>query len=272
VEDPLERAQLQALSAGYPSPWAYGLDRLVEGMAMIGAAFHPRPVLLRFSDFKSNEYGALLGGRWFEPREENPMLGWRGAIRYGSAAYAEAFALECAAIREVRQRLGLRAVVPMVPFIRTPQEADQVLEAMDRHGLRRGEDGLEIYAMVELPSAVFHLQALADRFDGFSIGSNDLTQFTLGLDRDSALVSGGFDANDPAVLELITLAIRTAHRCGRPIGICGEAPATSPALLSLLLKEGIDSISIQPDALLSVHRQVAALEASGMTGVQAACS
>jgi pyruvate,water dikinase len=272
VEDPLERAQLQALSAGYPSPWAYGLDRLVEGMAMIGAAFHPRPVLLRFSDFKSNEYGALLGGRWFEPREENPMLGWRGAIRYGSAAYAEAFALECAAIREVRQRLGLRAVVPMVPFIRTPQEADQVLEAMDRHGLRRGEDGLEIYAMVELPSAVFHLQALADRFDGFSIGSNDLTQFTLGLDRDSALVSGGFDANDPAVLELITLAIRTAHRCGRPIGICGEAPATSPALLSLLLKEGIDSISVQPDALLSVHRQVAALEASGMTGVQAACS
>ncbi|MFM8525386.1 MAG: phosphoenolpyruvate synthase, partial [Cyanobacteriota bacterium] len=269
VEDPSERAQLKDLSASWPSPWSYALDRLVEGTAMIGAAFHPRPVLVRFSDFKSNEYGALLGGRWFEPREENPMLGWRGAIRYGSEAYAEAFALECAAIREVRQRMGLRAVMPMVPFIRTPKEADQVLEAMDRHGLRRGQDGLEIHAMVELPSAVFHLQALADRFDGFSIGSNDLTQFTLGLDRDSALVSDGFDADDPAVLELITLAIRTAHRCGRPIGICGEAPATSPALLRLLIKEGIDSISVQPDALLSLHRQVAELEQQDRSGVQA---
>ena len=190
------------------------------------------------------------------------MLGWRGAIRYGSEAFAEAFALECAAIRELRQRLGLRAVVPMVPFIRTPKEADQVLEAMDRHGLRRGQDGLEVYAMVEIPSAVFHLRALADRFDGFSIGSNDLTQFTLGLDRDSALVRQEFAADDPAVLELITLAIRTAHRCGRPIGICGEASVSSPELLRVLLKEGIDSISVQPDALLSLHRQVAALEAA----------
>ena len=269
VEDPAVRAQVVALSAAYPSPWAYGLDRLVEGIGMIGGAFHPRPVLLRFSDFKSNEYGDLVGGRWFEPREENPMLGWRGAVRYGSKAFAEAFALECAAILEVRQRLGLRFVMPMVPFIRTPQEADLVLQAMERHGLRRGQDGLEIHAMVELPSAVFHLQALADRFDGFSIGSNDLTQFTLGLDRDSALVSEGFDATDPAVLELITLAIRTAHRCGRPIGICGEAPASSPALMQLLLREGIDSISVQADSLLAVHRRVLAWEAKGRPVAQA---
>ena len=272
VEDPVERAQLEALVATADIPWHFGLERLVEGMAMIGAAFHPRPVLVRFSDFKSNEYRALLGGRWFEPEEENPMLGWRGAIRYGSEAYGEAFALECAAIREVRQRHGLRGVMPMVPFIRTPREADQVLEAMERHGLRRGQDGLEVHAMVEVPSAVLHLQALADRFDGFSIGSNDLTQFTLGLDRDSALVSAAFDAADPAVLELITMAIRTAHRCGRPIGICGEAPVTSPALLRLLLREGIDSISVQPDALLALHRQVASIEQAQVQATQAGSS
>lgn len=269
VQDASERQQLAAITAPFASGWAYGLDRLLEGMAMIGAAFHPRPVLLRFSDFKSNEYRALLGGRWFEPQEENPMLGWRGAIRYGSEAYGEAFALECAAIVAARQRLGLRALMPMVPFIRTPQEADRVLEAMARHGLRRGEDGLEIHAMIELPSAVFHLRALADRFDGFSIGSNDLTQYTLGLDRDSALVSEAFAADDPAVLELISLAIRTAHRCGRPIGICGEAPVSCPALLQLLVQEGIDSISVQPDALQSLHRQLLALEAVTLLDPQA---
>ena len=260
VRDGGERERLAAITAPFASGWAYGLDRLLEGMAMIGGTFHPRPVLLRFSDFKSNEYKALLGGRWFEPQEENPMLGWRGAIRYGSEAYAEAFALECAAIAAARQRLGLRSLMPMVPFIRTPQEADRVLEAMARHGLRRGEDGLQIHAMIELPSAVFHLRALADRFDGFSIGSNDLTQFTLGLDRDSALVSDAFATDDPAVLELITLAIRTAHRCGRPIGICGEAPVSCPTLLQLLVQEGIDSISVSPDGLLSLHRQLLALE------------
>jgi pyruvate,water dikinase len=217
-------------------------------------------VILRFSDFKSNEYARLLGGAAFEPREENPMLGWRGASRYTSAAFRRAFALECEALRRVRQVMGLSNVIPMVPFCRTPEEGDRVLAEMARAGLVRGENGLKVYVMCELPSNVIAAEAFARRFDGFSIGSNDLTQLTLGLDRDSALVADLFDERQEAVMELIRLAIETAHRCGLPIGICGEAPSNDLAFVRFLVEQGIDSISLNPDALLRTRLEIARIE------------
>ncbi len=261
VEDPEERQAIVELTRGYEHPADYYVDRLSQGMARIAAAFHPRPVILRFSDFKSNEYANLLGGRWFEPVEENPMLGWRGASRYGSPGFKEAFALECAALRRVREDMGLDQVIPMVPFCRTPEEADRVLAEMARHGLERGRAGLQVYVMCELPSNVIGVDAFAERFDGFSIGSNDLTQLTLGLDRDSALVAELFDERHPTVIELIRMAIRGARRNGRKIGICGQAPSDYPDFARFLIEEGIDSISLNPDVLLATRLSVAAIEA-----------
>jgi pyruvate,water dikinase len=231
-------------------------------LSRIAAAFYPRPVILRFSDFKSNEYARLLGGGAFEPSEENPMIGWRGASRYYAAAFREAFALECQAFRRVRDHMGLTNVIPMVPFCRTPEEGDRVLAEMARSGLVRGENGLEVYVMCELPSNVVGAEAFAERFDGFSIGSNDLTQLTLGLDRDSALVADLFDERHPTVKAMIRLAIQTAHRCGRKIGICGQAPSDYPDFARFLVEEGIDSISLNPDALIATRLEVARIEAS----------
>jgi pyruvate,water dikinase len=260
VRDPDQRQQIAALTRGYDPPSEYYVDRLSQGMARIAAAFYPKPVILRFSDFKSNEYAQLLGGACFEPVEANPMLGWRGASRYCSGAFRRAFGLECQALKRVREVMGLVNAIPMVPFCRTPQEGDQVLAAMAAEGLVRGENGLEVYVMAELPSNVLAAEAFAQRFDGFSIGSNDLTQLTLGVDRDSALVAPLFDESDPSVMALVQMAIRTAKRCGRKIGICGQAPSDDPAFVSFLVEEGIDSISLNPDSLLATRLAVAAIE------------
>ncbi|MEB3208672.1 MAG: putative PEP-binding protein, partial [Synechococcus sp.] len=262
VADPAERAAIAVLTAGYGQPADYYVDLLAQGMARIAAAFYPRPVILRFSDFKSNEYARLLGGAAFEPREENPMLGWRGASRYYAPAFRSAFALECQALKRVREQMGLTNVIPMVPFCRTPEEGDRVLAQMASSGLARGENGLEVYVMCELPSNVIAAEAFALRFDGFSIGSNDLTQLTLGLDRDSALVAELFDERHAAVKAMIRLAIQTAHRCGRKIGICGQAPSDYPDFARFLVEEGIDSISLNPDALISTRLEVARIETS----------
>jgi pyruvate,water dikinase len=261
LRDPAERQAIAALTTGYEHPADYYVDLLAQGMGRLAAAFHPRPVILRFSDFKSNEYAKLLGGSIFEPSEENPMIGWRGASRYYAEGFREAFALECRALKRVREVMGLTNVIPMVPFCRTPEEGDRVLAEMAREGLVRGENGLEVYVMCELPSNVIAAEAFAERFDGFSIGSNDLTQLTLGLDRDSALVADLFDERNAAVVELIRMAIRTAKRCGRKIGICGQAPSDHPEFAELLVREGIDSISLNPDAVLKTRLKVAAIEA-----------
>jgi pyruvate,water dikinase len=261
LRDPAERQAIATLTAGYEQPADYYIDLLAQGMGRLAAAFHPRPVILRFSDFKSNEYAKLLGGSSFEPSEENPMIGWRGASRYYAEGFREAFALECRALKRVREQMGLTNVIPMVPFCRTPEEGDRVLAQMAREGLVRGENGLEVYVMCELPSNVIAAEAFAERFDGFSIGSNDLTQLTLGLDRDSALVADLFDERNAAVVELIRMAIHTAKRCGRKIGICGQAPSDHPEFAELLVREGIDSISLNPDAVLKTRLKVAAIEA-----------
>ena len=260
VSDLEQRAAIAKLTAGHPHPADYYLDLLSQGMARLAAAFYPRPVILRFSDFKSNEYAKLLGGADFEPHEENPMIGWRGASRYVAPAFREAFALECAALRHVREDMGLSNVIPMIPFCRTPEEGDRVLAEMARHGLRRGVNGLQVYVMCELPSNVIGAEAFAERFDGFSIGSNDLTQLTLGLDRDSALVADLFDERHPIVKDMIRMAIRTARRCGRKIGICGQAPSDYPEFARFLVEQGIDSISLNPDAVVQTRLAIAALE------------
>ena len=247
-------------TASHATGAEFYVDRLAQGMARIAAAFFPRPVIVRLSDFKSNEYAKLIGGSVFEPIEENPMLGWRGASRYYAPAFSEAFALECQALRRVREQMGLVNVIPMVPFCRTPSEAARVLAQMAASGLTRGEAGLQVYGMCELPSNVVDLEAFAEHFDGFSIGSNDLTQLILGLDRDSALVADLFDERNPAVLAMIRLAIRTARDCGRKIGICGQAPSDYPEFARFLVQEGIDSISLNADALIDTRLRVAQLE------------
>jgi pyruvate,water dikinase len=261
VRDAAERHAIAELVAGYGEPAEYYVDLLAQGMARIAAAFFPRPVILRFSDFKSNEYARLLGGAAFEPEEENPMIGWRGASRYYAPAFRAAFALECQALRRVREAMGLSNVIPMVPFCRTPEEGDRVLAEMAKQGLVRGENGLEVYVMCELPSNVIAAEAFAERFDGFSIGSNDLTQLTLGLDRDSALVADLFDERHASVKAMISLAIATARRCGRKIGICGQAPSDHPEFARFLVEQGIDSISLNPDAVIPTRLAVATIEA-----------
>jgi len=258
--DPTERAAVEQRLQGASDPVAFYGERLSEAMARLAAAFHPRPVLLRFSDFKSNEYARLLGGRHFEPIEPNPMLGWRGACRYTSEPFRRAFGLECRALARVRSDLGLKNLTPMVPFCRTPQEADRVLAAMAEEGLRRGHDGLAVQMMCELPANVLELEAFAERFDGFSIGSNDLTQLTLGIDRDSEQLAPLFSENHPAVRGLIRLAIATAHRCGRSISLCGQGPSDDPAFARFLVEEGIDAISLDPDALMATRLALAVIE------------
>ncbi len=250
---------INALSAGYDSPTRFYVERLAEGVGTIAAAFHPKPVIVRLSDFKTNEYASLLGGAAYEPKEENPMLGWRGAARYPSKDFAAAFALECAALKKVRDTMGLTNVALMVPFVRSVEEGRKVLELLATHGLRRGENGLKIYLMCEIPANALLADEFLEHFDGFSIGSNDLTQLTLGVDRDSSLVSG-MDERNPAVLKLMELAITACRRQGKYIGICGQAPSDFPEITRWLVEHGIDSISLNPDSVLRMTAVVLEME------------
>lgn len=252
VEDSAVRTHLQELSKGFASGQEFFVQKLAEGVATIAAAFHPRPVIVRLSDFKSNEYAALLGGGAFEPAEENPMIGFRGAVRYTHPDYAEAFKLECAALKLARETMGFSNIKIMVPFCRTVEEADRVLDAMAQNGIKRGKNGLEVYVMCEIPSNVLSVDLFARRFDGFSIGSNDLTQLVLGTDRDSDRISGSFDERNPAVLKAITMAVEGAHLAGTPIGICGQAPSDYPDFTRFLVEKGVDSISVTSDSLLEM--------------------
>jgi pyruvate, water dikinase len=248
--------------AGYADGGSYFVDRLAEGIGTIAAAFWPRPVILRLSDFKSNEYAVLPGGRDFEPHEENPMIGFRGAARYIHPAYAEGFALECRAIRKVREQMGLTNLKVMVPFCRRLGEARGVLAAMAAQGLKRGEGGLEVYVMCEIPNNVLLIDEFSELFDGFSIGSNDLTQLTLGVDRDSAIVADSFDERDPGMLKMLKLAVEGARRNGRHSGICGQAPSDHLEIARYLVELGIDSISLTPDRVLRTMRAVREIEAA----------
>ncbi|HUG25264.1 phosphoenolpyruvate synthase [Piscinibacter sp.] len=260
IDDAGVREELTCLTHGFDDPAAYFVRQLAEGVGTIAAAFHPKPVIVRMSDFKSNEYASLLGGRWFEKPEANPMIGFRGASRYAHPAYAEGFALECAAMRRLRDEMGLTNVKLMIPFCRRVDEAERVLAAMAQHGLRRGENGLEVYVMCEIPNNVIQADAFARLFDGFSIGSNDLTQLVLGVDRDSDIVAFDFDERDPGVKQMIRMAVEGAQRNGRHVGICGQAPSDYPDVAEYLVELGIDSISVTPDALLAITRVVLAAE------------
>ncbi|MBI2384730.1 MAG: phosphoenolpyruvate synthase [Elusimicrobia bacterium] len=267
VEDPGERAEIARLTSLYEDKPSYFVDTLAEGAAMLAAAFHPKDVILRLSDFKTNEYAGLLGGAAFEPREENPMIGFRGASRYYHPRYREGFALECRAVRKVRETMGLKNLKLMIPFCRTVEEGRKVLAEMARHGLERGRDGLEVYVMCEIPSNVILAAEFARIFDGFSIGSNDLTQLVLGVDRDSEIVAPIFDERDEAVKTMIAQVIAAAKAAGRKIGICGQAPSDYPDFAQFLVERGIDSVSLDPDAALKTT--LAVLEMERKLGVQA---
>jgi pyruvate,water dikinase len=255
------RRRIERLTAGWDDGPAYFVERLAQGMGRIAAAQYPRPVIVRMSDFKSNEYARLVGGAAFEPDEANPMLGWRGASRYYSDAYREGFGLECQAIRRVREDIGLDNVTVMIPFCRTPEEADKVLEVMAEEGLRRGGNGLQVYVMAEIPANIILAEAFAERFDGFSIGSNDLTQLTLGVDRDSDHLAALFDDRHEAVKRSIAQLIERAHRHGAKVGLCGQAPSDHPDFAGFLVEAGIDSISVNPDSFVAIKGHVAAAEA-----------
>ena len=263
LEDQDAKRTIAELTEGYPDKTEYFVDHLARGLARIAAAQYPRPVIVRMSDFKTNEYANLIGGAAFEPKEENPMIGFRGASRYYSPRYKDGFTLECRAIRRLREEMGFRNVVVMIPFCRSIGEADRVLAAMAESGLKRGENGLQIYVMCEIPSNVILAKAFAERFDGFSIGSNDLTQLTLGVDRDSEELAELFDEQDAAVKWMIESVIGEAHKAGAKIGLCGQAPSDHPEFAEFLVECGIDSISVSPDSFVAVKRKVAAAEAAG---------
>jgi pyruvate, water dikinase len=260
VIDDDERDAIKLLTRGYPSPTEFFVDKLAEGVATIAAAFYPKPVIVRTSDFKTNEYASLLGGRAFEPKEENPMLGFRGASRYAHPAYEEGFALECRAMKRVRDELGLTNVKLMIPFCRRVDEAQRTIDVMRSHGLERGVNGLEIYVMCEIPNNVILIDEFAALFDGFSIGSNDLTQLTLGVDRDSSIVAFDFDERDAGVKKMIELAVQGCKRNARHSGLCGQAPSDYPEMAEFLVRLGIDSISLNPDVIFETTKRVLELE------------
>ena len=262
LKDEDAKQTIAAMTAGYEDRTEYFVDRLARGLGRIAAAQYPHPVVVRMSDFKTNEYAHLIGGAEFEPKEENPMLGFRGASRYYSPRYREGFALECRAIFRLRNEMGFKNVVVMIPFCRSTKEADRVLEVMAQNGIRRGEAGLKIYVMCEIPSNVILAKAFAQRFDGFSIGSNDLTQLTLGVDRDSADLAELFDEQDDAVKWMIQSVITKAHEAGAHVGLCGQAPSDHPEFAAFLVECGIDSISVSPDSFIAVKRTVAAAESA----------
>ena len=244
------KREVEKQSAGYRDPVSFYVEKLTEGIAMLGAAFFPKPVIVRLSDFKSNEYSSLIGGQRYEPKEENPMLGFRGASRYVAENFRDCFELECRALKKVRDEMGLTNVEIMVPFVRTLTEARRVVELLAEDGLRRGENGLRLIMMCEIPSNALLADQFLEYFDGFSIGSNDLTQLTLGLDRDSSLVAASFDERDPAVKALLHLAIQACHKAGKYIGICGQGPSDYPDLAKWLMEEGIDTLSLNPDSVV----------------------
>lgn len=262
LTDGATKRKINRLTERYLKKTQYFVDTLAQGIGTIGAAFYPKPVVVRLSDFKSNEYANLLGGEAFEPTEENPMIGWRGASRYYDDRYRAGFALECQALKRVRDEMGLTNIILMVPFCRTPEEGRRVLAEMAQHGLVRGENGLQVYVMCELPSNVMLAEEFSQVFDGFSIGSNDLTQLTLGLDRDSALVAHLFDERNDAVKRMVAKAIATAKANGCKIGICGQAPSDYPEFARFLVAQGIDSISLNPDSVIKTILDIAAVEAS----------
>ncbi|HEU4914277.1 MAG TPA: phosphoenolpyruvate synthase [Candidatus Saccharimonadales bacterium] len=260
VTDQHARRQIEELTKGYKDKAQYFIDKLAEGVGIIGAAFYPNDVIIRFSDFKTNEYANLIGGKQFEPEEHNPMIGWRGASRYYSDEYREAFELECKALKKVRDEMGITNIKAMIPFCRDLTEAKKVLAIMEKHGLKRGKNGFEAYVMVEIPSNVILAEQFADLFDGFSIGSNDLTQLTLGVDRDNHTVAHVYDENNEAVKELIRHVIKIAKKKKTKIGICGQAPSDYPAFARFLVEEGIDSISLAPDTLVKTTIDIAKTE------------
>ncbi|MBD2109093.1 phosphoenolpyruvate synthase [Nodosilinea sp. FACHB-13] len=255
-----EKREIQQLTAHYDHKPDYFVDKLAQGVGTLAAAFYPKSVVVRLSDFKSNEYAHLLGGSTFEPDEENPMLGWRGASRYYDERYRDGFALECQALKRVRDDMGLTNVILMVPFCRTPEEGRRVLEEMAQHGLVRGENDLKVYVMCELPNNVILADEFSQVFDGFSIGSNDLTQLTLGIDRDSALVAHLFDERSTGVKRMVKMAIQTAKEHGRKIGICGQGPSDYPEFARFLVEQGIDSISLNPDTVIKTRLEIADME------------
>jgi pyruvate, water dikinase len=270
IDNPAERARVKELVQGSSSPAEYFVERLASGVAQVAAAFYPRPVIVRFSDFKTNEYAHLLGGGAFEPAEDNPMIGFRGASRYYHERYREGFALECEAMRRVRDVMGLTNVKVMIPFCRTLEEGRRVLEELAKNGLARGENGLEVYVMCEIPNNVILAKEFAELFDGFSIGSNDLTQLTLGIDRDSETLAPLFSEQDPGVLRSITTVIERAHEGGRKVGLCGQGPSDHPEFARFLADAGIDSISVTSDALPDVLQALASDGAMPLAATAAA--
>ena len=262
LADPDARKQIDDMTFNYKDKKQFFIEKLAEGVGTIAAAFYPNDVIVRLSDFKSNEYANLIGGRQFEPKEANPMIGWRGAARYYSESYRKAFALECSALRKVRDEMGLTNLKVMVPMCRTVEEGERVMKEMAAHGLVRGKNGLEVYVMCEIPSNAILADRFSKIFDGFSIGSNDLTQLTLGIDRDSELVSHLFDERNEAVKRLIIEVIRVAKKHNRKIGICGQAPSDMPDFTEFLVGQGIDSISLNPDAVIKMTLVIAKKERS----------
>ena len=260
LADPAVKADIDRLTLGYADKPQFFVDKLAEGVATLAAAFYPKDVIVRLSDFKSNEYANLIGGQAYEPLEENPMLGFRGASRYYDERYRDAFALECRAMKKVRDEMGLRNLKVMIPFCRTVEEGQKVIAEMAQNGLRRGEHGLEIYVMCEIPSNVILAEEFAEIFDGFSIGSNDLTQLILGVDRDSEIVAHVFDERNAAVKSMIASVIKRVRATGRKIGICGQAPSDYPEFAQFLVEQGIDSISLNPDSLVKTTLKIAEME------------
>ncbi|MHB9155968.1 MAG: phosphoenolpyruvate synthase [Endomicrobiales bacterium] len=260
VKDPQARKTIEELTQGYEDKTEYFVDKLAYGIGMIAASQYPNPVVVRTSDFKTNEYANLVGGKTFEFEEENPMIGFRGASRYYNDSYREGFALECRALKCVREEMGLTNVIIMIPFCRTLEEADQVLAEMAKNGLKRGQNGLEVYVMAEIPSNILLASEFSDRFDGFSIGSNDLTQLVLGVDRDSTLLAPLFDERNPAVKTMIRELIEAAHKKNRKVGLCGQAPSDHPDFAEFLSGAGIDSISLNPDSVIGVIERLAIIE------------
>ena len=262
IQDPAVKAEIDLLTSGYPDKPQFFVDKLAQGVGMIAAAFYPKDVILRLSDFKTNEYANLVGGAKYEPKEENPMIGFRGASRYYNPRYQAGFMLECLAMKKVRDEMGLRNLKLMVPFCRTVEEGRRVQAEMEKHGLRRGEEGLEIYVMCEIPSNVILASEFAEIFDGFSIGSNDLTQLILGVDRDSEIIAHIFDERNPAVKTMIAQVIAACRASGRKIGICGQAPSDYPEFAQFLVEQGIDSISLNPDTVLKTTLAILQKEGS----------
>ena len=254
------KAEVAALTRAYDSPRDFFVQRVAEGVATIAAAFAPNPVIVRMSDFKSNEYANLLGGTIYEPHEENPMIGYRGASRYLSPDFADCFALECEAMRIVREDMGLENVKIMIPFVRTLEEAEGVIDLLAQNGLKRGERNLQVIMMCEVPSNAIIADQFLEHFDGFSIGSNDLTQLTLGLDRDSGLVAHTFDERNPAVKAMLSLAIKACRDKGKYVGICGQGPSDHEDLAEWLVEQGIESMSLNPDTVVSTWMKIAGKE------------